>query len=275
MQVSWSISTEWFFYIIYPLICIVLTRLKRAHLVWAALLTAVVALSGMGAAFYGVHAIDRFGESHFGPIASVAHGEQDSFFRWVVYFSPYSRVPEFLVGCLVAALYRALHEKRPSFREWRAERTLPYLALALAIGIDFIMFWPSHPYPFLSFLQRNFGFAVPVALLLFGLASYETMLGRALSCSWIVACGDASYSIYLLHGLIIPNAGLAILPVGQSFLLTSITLVRLTVVIVVIIGFSMVTYRIIEYPARRFLRRVLAIRLKQPSGELSPTFASS
>jgi peptidoglycan/LPS O-acetylase OafA/YrhL len=43
----------------------------------------------------------------------------------------------------------------------------------------------------------------------------------------------------------------------------------------VIIGFSMVTYRVVEYPARRFLRRVLTIRLKQPSGELSPTFVSS
>jgi hypothetical protein len=43
----------------------------------------------------------------------------------------------------------------------------------------------------------------------------------------------------------------------------------------VIIGFSMVTYRVVEYPARRFLRRVLTIRLKQPSGELSPTLVSS
>jgi peptidoglycan/LPS O-acetylase OafA/YrhL len=66
MQVSWSISTEWFFYLIYPLICVLLNRLNRAHLVWAVLLTALVALSGMGVAFYGVHAIDRFGESHFG-----------------------------------------------------------------------------------------------------------------------------------------------------------------------------------------------------------------
>jgi peptidoglycan/LPS O-acetylase OafA/YrhL len=274
IQVSWSIRTEWFFYFVYPLICIILTRLNRTHLVGAALLTAAVALSGMAAAYHGVHAIDQFGESHFGPITSIAHGEQDSFFRWLVYFSPYARLPEFLVGCLVAALYRAFHEKRPSLLECRAGRALPHVALALAIVIDFIMYWPSHPYPFLSFLQRNFGFAVPVALLLFGLARYETALGRALSCSWMVACGDASYSIYLLHGLIIPSAGLAVLPVGQSIVLTSIILVRLCVVIVVIIGFSMVTYRIVEYPARRFLRHLLTIRLIQPGGELSPTLAS-
>jgi peptidoglycan/LPS O-acetylase OafA/YrhL len=275
MQVSWSISTEWFFYLIYPFICILLAKLNRGSLVWAALLTALVALSGMGAAFYEVHAIDRFGESHFGPVAGIAHGEQDSFFRWLLYFSPYSRVPEFLIGCLMAALYRTLQENPPSPREARAGRTLPYIALASAVGLNIIMFLPSHPFPYISFLQRNFGFAIPVALLLFGLARYETRLGRALSRNWMVACGDASYSIYLLHGLIIPSAGLAVLPVGQSAVLTSIVLVRLAVVIVVIIGFSMVTYRIVEYPARRFLRRVLTIRLKQPSGELNPTFASS
>ena len=275
MQVSWSISTEWFFYLIYPLICVLLNRFSRTHLVWAVLLTALVALSGMGVAFYGVHAIDRFGESHFGPIAGITHGEQDSFFRWLLYFSPYSRISEFLIGCLVAALYRGLLENPLSLREWRAGRTIPYLALALAVGLNIIMFLPSYPFPFLSFLQRNFGFAIPVALLLFGLARYETRLGRTLSCNWMVACGDASYSIYLLHGLIIPNAGLATLPVGQSSVITSIVLVRLIVVIVVIIGFSMVTYRVVEYPARRFLRRVLTIRLKQPRAELSPTLVSS
>jgi peptidoglycan/LPS O-acetylase OafA/YrhL len=275
MQVSWSISTEWFFYLIYPFICILLTKLNWNRLVWATLLTALVALSGMAAAFYEVHVIDQFGESHFGPVASIAHGEQDSFFRWLLYFSPYSRVPEFLIGCLMAALYRTLQENPPSLGEWRIGRMFPYISLAFIIGINIIMFLPSHPFPYLSFLQRNFGFAVPVAVLLFGLARYETRLGRALSCNWIAACGDASYSIYLLHGLIIPSAGLAVLPVGQSSVITSIVLVRLIVTVVVIIGFSMVTYRIVEYPARRFLRRVLTIRLSQPSGELSPGLVSS
>jgi len=165
-----------------------------------------------------------------------------------------------------------LQGKAPSVREKRIGSTLPYLALTMAIAILLVMFAPSRPFPFLTFLHVNFGFAVPVVLLLFGLARYETMLGRLLSCNWMVSCGDASYSIYLLHGLIIADAGLSILPVGETSSVTAIVLVRLVVVVIVIIGFSMVTYRIAEDPARRFLRRLLTIKLKQPSGKLNPTF---
>jgi hypothetical protein len=274
MQISWSISTEWFFYLIYPFICIFLTKFWRTHLIGVAVLTAVGALSIMAAAFSAVDAIDRFGEGHFGPVAALAHGEQDSFFRWLVLFAPYTRVPEFLLGCLVAAFYRTLQERRPSTRERRAGRNLCYVALMMVIGLHLIMFSPSHPFPFLTFLHLNFGFAVPVALLLFGLTRYETILSRTLSCTWMVACGDASYSIYLLHGLILPNAGLNILPVGQSFSLTSIMVMRMLVAIAVVIGFSLLTYRILECPARRFLRRRLSIPMKQPGSELTPTLVA-
>jgi peptidoglycan/LPS O-acetylase OafA/YrhL len=274
MQISWSISTEWFFYMTYPFICILLTKLTRTHLIWVAWLTGVGALSIMAAAFGAVDAIDRFGEGHFGPVAALAHGDQDSFFRWLVFFAPYTRVPEFLLGCLVAAFYRTLQEQRPSIRERRAGRSLSYFALMIVIGLHLIMFSPSHPFPFLTFLHLNFGFAVPVALLLFGLTRYETILSRTLSCSWMVACGDASYSIYLLHELILPNAGLNILPVGQSFSLTSIMVMRMVVSIAVVIGFSLLTYRILECPARRFLRRLLSIPLRQPGSELTPTLVA-
>jgi peptidoglycan/LPS O-acetylase OafA/YrhL len=275
MQISWSISTEWFFYIIYPIVCLFLTRLRSTRLIWASLAITAGTLVVMAAAFGAVGAIDRFGGNHFGPVGTLAHGEQDSFFRWLVYFSPYARVPEFLLGCVVAATYRAVQQHRPSIREHRAGRCLPYLALLITLGLYLIMFSPTRPLPFLTFLHMNFGLAVPVALLLFGLVRYETILSRALSSAWMIACGDASYSIYLLHILIIPNAGLEAFPIGQSFALTCIVLVRMIVTIAVVIGFSLLVYRVVESPARRLLRRVLSIPIKQPSGGLAPTFVAS
>jgi peptidoglycan/LPS O-acetylase OafA/YrhL len=275
MAISWSISTEWFFYTTYPLVCIFLTRLRGARLIWASLTVTAGALAIMAAAFGAVGAIDRFGGNHFGPVATLAHGAQDSFFRWLVYFSPYARVPEFLLGCVVAASYRALQLRRPSTREQSIGRCLPYLGLIIALSLYLVMFSPSPPLPFVTFLHMNFGFAIPIALLLFGLIRYETLLSRALSCRWMVACGDASYSIYLLHTLIIPNAGLDVLPIGQSSALTSIVLVRMLVAIAVVIGFSLLVYRVVESPARRFLRRVLSIRVKQPGTELAPRLVAS
>jgi peptidoglycan/LPS O-acetylase OafA/YrhL len=275
VQISWSISTEWFFYIIYPFVCLFLAKLRGKPLIWAFVAIAAGTLAVMAAAFGAVGAIDRFGGNQFGPIATFSHGDQDSFFRWLVYFSPYARVPEFLLGCVVAASYRALQQQRPSIWEERAGSCLPYLALIIAFGLHLVMFSPTHPLPFLTFLHMNFGFAVPVALLLFGLVRYQTILSRALSCGWMLACGDASYSIYLLHLLIIPNAGLDILPIGQSSALTSIVLLRMIVTITVIIGFSLLVYRVVESPARRFLRRALSVPIKQPGAGLAPTMVAS
>src|SRR5215469_4485022 len=110
MQISWSLSTEWFFYIIYPVVCIFLGRLRGTRSILASLTIAAGTLRIMAAAFGGIDAIDRFGGNQFGPVATLAHGAQDSFFRWLVYFSPYARVPEFLLGCVVAAFYRALQQ---------------------------------------------------------------------------------------------------------------------------------------------------------------------
>jgi peptidoglycan/LPS O-acetylase OafA/YrhL len=252
---------------VYPLACFALARLTAKQLIGAAFLTVVVAISFAATAFCAVSSIDRFGEGYFGPSAGLAHGLQDSFFRWLVYFAPYTRFPEFLLGCLTAALYRA---NIPSVAERRIGAFLPFLALALVAGADLFMASPSRPFPFLTFLSMNFGFALPIAVLLFGLARYETALGRGLSRRWMVSPGDASYSIYLLHGLILPAAGLATLPTGQFASFTAINLVRLAVTVVVIVGFSMLTYRLVEDPARRFLRRALAIELQQPAVDLRP-----
>ena len=40
-----------------------------------------------------------------------------SFYRWFFYYSPYTRVFEFILGCLTAQLYMRVAESRPSARE--------------------------------------------------------------------------------------------------------------------------------------------------------------
>ena len=63
----------------------------------------------------GQAAIDACGVSHYGSVAGVAWGYQDSFYRWLLYLSPYSRVGEFVrVGCLVAQFYLVLRDIPPT-----------------------------------------------------------------------------------------------------------------------------------------------------------------
>ena len=121
---------------------------------------------------------------------------------------------------------------------------------------------PSNPFRFLQFLHANFGFAAPVAVLIFIVARYRTTISRALSHDWIVRCGEASYSIYMLHAIVLGHAGLAAIPTGQcaaysaaeSLALSSISLLRLVTALLVIIGFSLVIYELLELPMRRRLR---------------------
>ena len=106
LPVTWSISTEWLFYVAYPVLCILVLRLPgyRSRLMAAAAVSAVV-YCAMFFVFTHYKAIDRLAVDTFGPVASIDDHWQDCFIRWLVYFSPYSRITEFILGCLTAAIF--------------------------------------------------------------------------------------------------------------------------------------------------------------------------
>jgi peptidoglycan/LPS O-acetylase OafA/YrhL len=260
IQITWSISTEAFFYLAYPVICVGIGRLQKTwHKFIAAGVISLGALGLMGLAFYSRTAIDQFGVSHFGPIAGMSHGFQDSFFRWVIYFAPYSRLPEFLLGCLAAALYRQWETRGPSVLEAKRARIVGNLTLISILGGISALALPSINLPYFKFFHMNFGFAIPVVILIFVAARYQSAFSRIFSWKWVVRCGDASYSIYLFHPIFIGHAGLATFAIGTSAIITSAALLRLAIALLVTVAFSMVTYRILELPARRLLRRILTI----------------
>jgi peptidoglycan/LPS O-acetylase OafA/YrhL len=210
-------------------------------------------------AFHHMGAIDQMATEKFGPIASIAHGFQDSFVRWLLYFAPYSRLPKFLMGCLAAALYRQLETRAPSRVEQALGRLVPYLAIVAIAGAAVMVNRPANPFPFLNFLHLNFGLALPVVALIFCTSRYGGAASRALSWSWVVLGGEVSYSIYMLHPLIVRAAGLDAIPIGSTRALTSVAIIRLIVALVATVGLSIVSYQIIEAPARRLLRRLLTI----------------
>jgi peptidoglycan/LPS O-acetylase OafA/YrhL len=151
--VGWSVSTEWFFYVAYPLVCLTLfgvtslsTRLLMMFAVSAIMITAVW--------FTVMHSseISQYGLAHFGPIADMANGSQDSLFRWIVYFSPYARVAEFVMGCIVAAIYMDYSHKTPSHTENR----LGFYALVgfiiMAAVAQYVIFHASGSYGWMATL---------------------------------------------------------------------------------------------------------------------------
>src|SRR5262249_44841510 len=142
IPLTWSISTEFFFYIVYPLIAMMLFRTKRFSIVAVvALIWSIVwALVAIRVALLQTEpwAVDRYG-----PIGAVDTGFQDSFYRWLLYFSPYLRIGEFVLGCLTAQIYVVLRSRSPSDTEAKLGILLFFVgAVTLAI-MQYVMYAPT------------------------------------------------------------------------------------------------------------------------------------
>jgi peptidoglycan/LPS O-acetylase OafA/YrhL len=258
--VAWSISTEWFFYMVYPLARIVVARLVgiRARL-WLGVVLGVVIGSAIIAASLNASALNQFGIERFGAIGDSSVQMQYSMFRWLVYFSPYSRIFEFLLGCICASIFMTLKERKVSSKE----EQLGFVALLATIVVTAVIHWvmfgpankPNDPCVITQF-HMCFGFAPSMVIIIFCCARYNNIISRTLS-SWpLVLCGEASYSLYLLHLLIVMAFRWESAPVS-SFIVGVGDFLRVVVAVFSAIGLSLITWRIVEVPARRWVRNAL------------------
>jgi peptidoglycan/LPS O-acetylase OafA/YrhL len=269
-QLTWSISTEWFFYIVFPLVCFGIAVLPtlRQRLVAVALLVVVV-FAGLLSLNAEMTNINAYGIAEFGQFAASL---QDTLFRWIAYFSPYVRIFEFILGCLCAAIFLKL-EAPPSPAEQNAGRWLAIGAILGLFALHFIIFGihsRNFWYLLLHLLHLNFAFAPLLALLIFCCARYDNGVSRFMSLPWIVLCGEASYSLYLGHIIVINAFGYEspAIPWPHGRVLALAAATRLVVVIFAAIGLSLVTWSTIERPARRWLRRLLSPKAEQePAAE--------
>jgi peptidoglycan/LPS O-acetylase OafA/YrhL len=267
-SVSWSISTEWFFYFAFPFICAAVLPLKSSrNRLLAAISFSIVATALVTTLNLGAGIIQNFGTEHFGSIAATV---QDGLFRWVVYFSPYVRVFEFALGCLCAALFTGLSE--PSNREQRFGAGLTLAAIVGIVGIHWLMFGVasnSLAHVLIQQLHMNFGFAPLMAVLIFCCARYKNGVVRLVSGKWIVLGGEASYSMYLLHFLIIGAFRYQAATIS-SWNVALGAFLQLIVVLAATIGLSLVSWNFIEVPCRRGVRSLLSVsgtRIKTVAGE--------
>jgi peptidoglycan/LPS O-acetylase OafA/YrhL len=251
-QVSWSISTEFFFYIVFPAaaaatIAVTKSVVGRAIAAACFIAVAVVALTGIESL---APALENYGSAVFGPIAA---SQQDGIWRWLFYFSPYVRVFEFLLGCLAAAIYLAL----PPVLFPAEKRRGAWLTAGALLSIG-VLHWSFFHRPTGGPVQLylNFGFAPSMALLIFCCARYGTWFSRLMGARHVLVCGEASYSIYLLHMLVIHVLAVS-MPVIVSRRIFPASMIALALAIASIIGLSIVTWTLIEVPARRWLRQAL------------------
>ena len=132
--------------------------------------------------------------------ASPIAGTQDLFARWLYYFSPYGQAANFIVGALMAKAYQLRADADITRRELRLGRNALFAAFAVFAALYVVAF--SNLSVLVTFLLMNALFLLPIAAIIFLSARYPQACGF-LGRPAMIWGGEASYSIYLLHMLVL------------------------------------------------------------------------
>jgi peptidoglycan/LPS O-acetylase OafA/YrhL len=221
--VCWSLSVEAFFYCVFPPLLAWCKRLPEKRIVPSLIGCWLVSLF-LSLSYMFLHPDG---------LAKVNSGETNLFWKNVLSFNPLVRLPEFVIGVLTGWIFLSGKGKR---------KFATRFVLSGLLGLGIITLLANKiPNPVLSTGLLSPAFAA----IIYGLA-LQPKWSRLLETRWLILLGNASYSLYLLHSIVIMRAfeGLSFLPrwtrAGGSFGAA--------------IAASLLSYYLIEEPARRMLR---------------------
>jgi len=223
-SVCWSLSVEAFFYFLFPFLLLRSKKLSQGRLFLGLFAFWLVSLCfSLGYVFLHPDGADK-----------INSGEITLFWKNVLSFNPLVRLPEFVVGMLAGRLFLARGDKAKS---------PSLLIFAGLLGFVCVVFFADKiPNPVLSAGLLSPAFAA----IIYG-AAQQPRWTAFLAAPFLVLLGDASYSLYLLHSLLITR-------VFDSFPHFAWS-ARVALSLFAAIAASILAYRLVEQPARRRLRR--------------------
>jgi peptidoglycan/LPS O-acetylase OafA/YrhL/tetratricopeptide (TPR) repeat protein len=259
---AWSISTEVFFYLAFPLVVPVVTRLggfRRTALAWVLFAIAVYL------AMYHVYTTEGEDLRWLSVWGGMQPGPGDPFLGYLSYLNPLVRLPEFVLGCLTAQGYVTLASRPVGRLERVGGLALLYAAGAALVAVPITYVFACYLWPewipasisYVGFLNNNFLAAPAVAVFMFCAIRYPSRLTRPLNWGPVVTLGEASYSIYLLHPWT-----LEIFRATGQYPDTNLTVaewgLRVGMACVCTMAVSLGTYAAIEVPGRRWVRAAIS-----------------
>uniref|UniRef100_UPI002915C9CE acyltransferase family protein n=2 Tax=unclassified Bradyrhizobium TaxID=2631580 RepID=UPI002915C9CE len=263
---SWSISTETFFYLAYIGVAFLSFRLRSSRAAFWALITFCCAsILMLVASRYFLAELLGLARKTKPDYIDLNDRFSSSFYRWLFYFSPYVRILEFVTGCLTSHLIIRLRPLQCSAAEaWLREVGLA-AAFLLLVGAGLVKVGYGHETVVAAYVQHlsnNFVCVPSIAYILFYVARYDTRFTRLLSSPTLVALGEASYSIYLVHTWTLrvflrPEPAL-----NWTFALDTVGRITFGIAFTLVVSYA--TYQLIERPSRSWLRaRLGRIRATQ------------
>lgn len=182
----WSLSVEFLFYLIYPLLSTWLTRRTGRSLL---LFTAAAGAWGILYYVWGA-----FHVAEIRAIGATLYGSPEiagKFVSWFFFYAPVGRMSEFLLGAAAAQYY--LSKADDGFRRPPAAATwIAAIAILVWTATAVLPAWP------VASIYASV-IAVPIAGFVLLSVLQPAGASRLLSSPILVKCGEASYSLYLLH----------------------------------------------------------------------------
>jgi peptidoglycan/LPS O-acetylase OafA/YrhL len=219
------LSVEAFFYLMFPLLVGWLLGARRNTLAWVAFACCIASFAL--ATSYWLLKPDGIAQTddHF----------LNLFWLNALKFNPLARLPEFVIGMCLGFLFL----RKAVDRKWAT----PLLLGGVLAFLTIATVSPHIPYPIL----HDSALAPAFAAIIFGLALRPGWVSF-LEIRPLILLGDASYTLYLLHSFILSTY---FSPFGQ---LRHKSVGGIAIGLSIPILVSLLVYRWIETPARRWLR---------------------
>jgi peptidoglycan/LPS O-acetylase OafA/YrhL len=232
---SWTIGTEWGFYLMFPLFAAAIFRLREKGL-WTLLIIAAL-LTFVAPVIYHSGILANASAKAIGDDAS----DVDFWGRVLRWYSIF-RLPEFLVGVAVCRIFMLqTPSQKEAFTRWMG----PVALISLGF-IGYVMIADNLPMMFINQAVLT----LPFAAVIWYLAYDRGLVAKWMAIRPLVFLGEASYSLYLIH-LVVKQA---CYKVGRVFFDIPESSIPLTVCIIVFaIWASIFIYRRIEKPSRRWI----------------------
>lgn len=169
-NVSWSISTELFFYLMFPFYVVWIYKYKWFK--YVLYFTAVPLLI------------------YLEPKLSVDRGLE----KWFYYINPIVRSLDFILGIILCQVYQLLKEKQVNF-------TRGSILEIFALVLFFVFFWYHED------VARGFRYGIyywtPVCLIVLVFAMQRGIISRFLQNKLLVYLGEISFGFYMIHMFVI------------------------------------------------------------------------